>query len=98
MEAVLVTSKRFHRFSGTYKLQNFLRRTTHATSNQGEKQMDLLTRIFVRLRESTRGQTMAEYAFIVSAIAVVVFVSYQVMGQDLNGLVNRLGADIATGT
>ena len=50
----------------------------------------------MRLRESMRGQTMAEYAFIVSAIAVVVFVSYQVMGQDLNGLVNRLGADIAT--
>jgi Flp pilus assembly pilin Flp len=58
--------------------------------------MDLITRKFVRLRESTRGQTMAEYAFIVSAIAVVVFVSYQVMGQDLNGLVNRIGADIAT--
>jgi Flp pilus assembly pilin Flp len=58
--------------------------------------MDLITRNFVRLRESMRGQTMAEYAFIVSAIAVVVFVSYQVMGQDLNGLVNRLGADIAT--
>lgn len=58
--------------------------------------MDLYTRIFVRLRESMRGQTMAEYAFIVSAIAVVVFVSYQVMGQDLNGLVNRIGADIAT--
>jgi Flp pilus assembly pilin Flp len=58
--------------------------------------MDLITRKFVRLRELMRGQTMAEYAFIVSAIAVVVFVSYQVMGQDLNGLVNRIGADIAT--
>ena len=60
--------------------------------------MDLITRKFVRLRESMRGQTMAEYAFIVSAIAVVVFVSYQVMGQDLNGLVNRIGSDIATGS
>jgi Flp pilus assembly pilin Flp len=58
--------------------------------------MDLITRKFVRLRESMRGQTMAEYAFIVSAIAVVVFVSYQVMGQDLNVLVNRIGSDIAT--
>jgi Flp pilus assembly pilin Flp len=96
MEAVLITSKRFDRFSGTYRLQNVLRRTTHATFNQGEKQMDLIARIFVRLRESKRGQTMAEYAFIVSAVAVVVFVSYQVMGQDLNGLVNRLGSDIAT--
>jgi Flp pilus assembly pilin Flp len=58
--------------------------------------MDLITRKFVQLRESMRGQTMAEYAFIVSAIAVVVFVSYQVMGQDLNVLVNRIGSDIAT--
>jgi Flp pilus assembly pilin Flp len=98
METVFVMSKRFDRFSETYKLQNVLRRTTHTTFNQEDKQMSLSTRIFVRLRESTRGQTMAEYAFIVSAIAVVVFVSYQVMGQDLNGLVNRLGADIATGT
>lgn len=58
--------------------------------------MDLITRKFVRLRESMRGQTMTEYAFIVSAIAVVVFVSYQVMGQDLNGLVNRLASDLST--
>lgn len=58
--------------------------------------MDLSTRIFVRLRESMRGQTMTEYAFIVSAIAVVALVSYQLMGQDLNGLVNRIGSDLAT--
>ena len=58
--------------------------------------MDLFTGIFVRLRESKRGQTMTEYAFIVSTIAVVLFVSYQLMGQDLNGLVNRIGSDIVT--
>ena len=58
--------------------------------------MNLFTRIFVRLRESTRGQTMAEYAFIVSAIAVAVFATYQVMGNGLGGLVNRLGTDIAS--
>jgi Flp pilus assembly pilin Flp len=39
---------------------------------------------------------MTEYAFIVSTIAVVLFVSYQLMGQDLNGLVNRIGSDIVT--
>jgi Flp pilus assembly pilin Flp len=58
--------------------------------------MDLFTGIIVRLRESMRGQTMTEYAFIVSTIAVVLFVSYQLMGQDLNGLVNRIGSDIVT--
>ena len=57
--------------------------------------MNLITRDFVHFRESMRGQTLAEYAFIVSAIAVVVFVSYQLMGQNLSGLVNRLGEDIA---
>jgi Flp pilus assembly pilin Flp len=60
--------------------------------------MDLITGNFVRLRESMRGQTMTEYAFIVSTIAVVVFVSYQLMGGDLKGLVNRIGVDIATGS
>ena len=57
--------------------------------------MNLITRDFVHFRESMRGQTLAEYAFIVSAIAVVVLVSYQLMGQNLSGLVNRLGEDIA---
>ena len=45
----------------------------------------------VRLRESrkglTRGQTMSEYALILAAVALVVFVIYQTMGQTIEGLV-----------
>ena len=37
--------------------------------------MDKLTRLFVKVRESQRGQTMAEYALILSAVAVVVFIA-----------------------
>ena len=34
----------------------------------------------------TKGQTMAEYAMILAAIALVVFVTYEFMGQDINHL------------
>ena len=50
--------------------------------------MDSLTKMYMRAREFhrklTRGQTMTEYAMIVAVIAIVVFVTYQVMGQNIN--------------
>jgi Flp pilus assembly pilin Flp len=52
--------------------------------------MDFLLRTFVRVREWGKGQTMTEYALILSAVAVVVFVTYEVMGQDVNSLVNKV--------
>lgn len=52
--------------------------------------MNFLNRWFIRVREWRRGQTMTEYALILSAVAVVVFVTYQVMGQDVNSLVNKI--------
>lgn len=52
--------------------------------------MDRLTKIYVRVREFhrklPRAQTMTEYAMIVAAIAIVVLVTYQVMGQRINQL------------
>jgi len=39
------------------------------------------------LRKVAKGQTMTEYALIIAAVAVVVFVTYQVMGQRINQLV-----------
>jgi Flp pilus assembly pilin Flp len=52
--------------------------------------MDFLNRWLIRVREWQHGQTMTEYALILSAVAVVVFVTYQVMGQDVNSLVNKI--------
>jgi len=52
--------------------------------------MNFLNRWFIRVREWQHGQTMTEYAMILSAVAVVVFVTYQVMGQDVNSLVNKV--------
>ncbi len=52
--------------------------------------MNRLTKIYVRAREFhrnlTKGQTMTEYAMIVAAIAVVVLVTYQIMGQRINNM------------
>jgi len=52
--------------------------------------MNRLTKIYVRAREFhrklTRGQTMTENAMIEAAIAIVVLVTYQVMGQRINQL------------
>jgi Flp pilus assembly pilin Flp len=42
----------------------------------------------------TKGQTMTEYALILAAIAVVVFVTYEVMGQDIKALVNNIDTDL----
>ena len=54
--------------------------------------MDSLTKMYIRAREFhrklTKGQTMTEYAMIVAVIAIVVFVTYQVMGQNINHLVS----------
>ena len=52
--------------------------------------MQLLTLMFVKAREWHKGQTMTEYALILAAVAVVVFVTYEVMGQDINTLVNNV--------
>jgi Flp pilus assembly pilin Flp len=60
--------------------------------------MKFLTTVYVRLRELdkrfTNGQTMTEYALILAAVAVVVFVTYEVMGQDITKLVTIIDSDL----
>jgi Flp pilus assembly pilin Flp len=62
--------------------------------------MELLTRMYVRVSELpkrlTKGQTMTEYALILAAVAVVVFVTYEVMGQDISTLVNGIDSDLTS--
>jgi Flp pilus assembly pilin Flp len=56
--------------------------------------VEILTRLVVKTREWHNGQTMTEYALILAAVAVVVFVTYQVMGQDINALVNTIDGQL----
>ena len=51
--------------------------------NEEDTGMDKITGLFVKVREYQRGQTMTEYALILSAVAVVVFVGYQTMGSKI---------------
>jgi Flp pilus assembly pilin Flp len=61
--------------------------------------METLTKGYVKVREYgkklTKGQTMTEYALILAAVAVVVFVTYEVMGQKINVLVNFIDSDLS---
>ena len=56
--------------------------------------MDKIARIWVKLREYQRGQTMAEYALIMAAVAVVVFVGYQTMGTTITTLVTSVNGQL----
>jgi Flp pilus assembly pilin Flp len=62
--------------------------------------MNFLTMLYVKVREFherlSKGQTMTEYALILAAIAVVVFVTYEVMGQDITALVNTIDSDLSS--
>lgn len=52
-----------------------------------------MLKLVVRLRESARlmrGQSMTEYALILAAVGVVVFATYQTLGQDITSLVNHV--------
>ena len=50
----------------------------------------MLTRFVVKVREWQKGQTMTEYALIMAAVAVVVFVGYQTMGSQITSLLTSV--------
>lgn len=56
--------------------------------------MDQIRKLFVSVRVYQRGQTMTEYALILSAVAVVVFVGYQAMGTTINGLLTSVDTQL----
>ena len=62
--------------------------------------MERLSRIYLQLRERVRriytGQTMTEYALILAAVAIVVFITYQAMGNDIGSLVNGVNTDLTS--
>jgi len=62
--------------------------------------MEFVSKTLVKVREwhkgLSKGQTMTEYALIMAAVAVVVFVTYQTMGTDIGSLVNRVNTDLTT--
>jgi len=59
-----------------------------------------ITRMYVKARELgkrlSKGQTMTEYALILAAVAIVVFITYEVMGQDIGALVTNIDTALTT--
>jgi Flp pilus assembly pilin Flp len=62
--------------------------------------MEIVSRMYVKTREMgkrlSKGQTMTEYALILAAVAIVVFVTYEIMGQDIGSLVNKIDSSLST--
>jgi Flp pilus assembly pilin Flp len=66
--------------------------------------MNRLSRMYVAngecirrsIRESRNGQTMTEYALILAAVAIVAYVTYQVMGQDIGSMVNTIDSALSS--
>jgi len=52
--------------------------------------VDAIRKLYVQADRFARGQTMAEYALIVAAIAVTVVAAYQTFGGDVSTLVNSV--------
>jgi len=48
--------------------------------------MNLITKLFVRVRESRKGQTMTEYVLIIAAIAVAGYTAYQGLEGGINSI------------
>jgi len=52
--------------------------------------MDLIRKLYVKADSFARGQTMAEYALILAAIAVIAFAGYQTMGTTITTLLTSV--------
>ena len=56
--------------------------------------MDKIIGMFVKAREFQKGQTMAEYALIMAAVAVIVFVAYEKMGTTITTLLGTVDTQL----
>jgi Flp pilus assembly pilin Flp len=60
--------------------------------------MESVTNMFIRARElvvrNTRGQTMTEYALILAAIAIVVYGTYRVLGNNIGSLASGVDSTL----
>ena len=52
--------------------------------------MSLFTKMYIKADKFARGQTMAEYALLLAAVAVVVYIGYQATGTTISTLLNSV--------
>jgi Flp pilus assembly pilin Flp len=78
--------------SFAYKV--FCRYYDDSIEKGGHPLMDFITRMFVKAHNWHRGQTMTEYALILSAVAVVVYIGYQTMGTSITSLLTTTDTNL----
>ncbi|MDX6560979.1 MAG: Flp/Fap pilin component [Gaiellales bacterium] len=55
---------------------------------------DRLTRLYLRLRQRERGQTMAEYAVVLGIISVGILVALSALGGSISGQISGVASKI----
>lgn len=56
--------------------------------------MDTIRKLYAKVEGFARGQTMTEYALILAAVAVVVYVGYQTMGTTITSMLSNVDTNI----
>jgi len=56
--------------------------------------MNLVRKSYVTADEFARGQTMAEYALILAAVAIVVYIGYQLMGTTITSMLTSVDQNL----
>ncbi len=56
--------------------------------------MDAIRKLYASADVFARGQTMAEYALILAAVAVVVFAGYETMGTTITSLLSSVDTSL----
>jgi Flp pilus assembly pilin Flp len=72
-------------------------------SQRGENTMRKAREMYLKTHErihsvvcaAAHGQTMTEYALILAAVAIVAYVTYQVMGQDIGSMVSTIDSALS---
>ena len=54
----------------------------------------MFIKLYLKANDFARGQTMAEYALILAAVAVVVYVGYQTMGTTITTLLGSVDTSL----
>jgi Flp pilus assembly pilin Flp len=55
---------------------------------------NMFTKLYLKANDFARGQTMAEYALILAAVAVVVYVGYETMGTTITTLLGSVDTSL----
>jgi len=55
---------------------------------------NMFIKLYLKANDFARGQTMAEYALILAAVAVVVYVGYQTMGTTITTLLSSVDTSL----